>query len=84
MLEKPIASILHDVKPPLHSDRGIHCLRDSWIHLMKRHGLTRFLSNIASPPDNSASKGLFDRLSVEIQAPYNTDASWVMLCDYFI
>lgn len=66
MLEKAIATLPHDARPLLHSDRGVQYRWDGWIDLMKRHGLVRSMSKKGCSPDNSAAKGLFGRLKVEM------------------
>lgn len=66
MLEKAVATLPHDAKPLLHSDRGVHYRWDGWIDLMKRHGLVRSMSKKGCSPDNSAAEGLFGRLKVEM------------------
>lgn len=66
MLEKAIATLPRDMKPLVHSDRGVHYRWDGWIDLMERHGLVRSMSRKGCSPDNSAAEGLFGRLKVEM------------------
>lgn len=66
MLKQAIKTLKPGEHPIVHSDRGCHYRWPDWIKIMEEAKLTRSMSKKGCSPDNSACKGFFGHLKIEM------------------